>query len=127
MFCPQCATEYQAGVATCADCNMPLVPDQPAAVADELIEAEEILATYNVGDILMIKSLLDANGIPYLLHGETFAVIDPLIQPARLLVPPAWAAQVRELLQDLDLHYMGINAERRELPEEDDDDEEPAG
>jgi hypothetical protein len=126
MFCPQCATEYQAGVATCADCNMPLVPDQPAAVADELIEAEEILATYNVGDILMIKSLLDANGIPYLLHGETFAVIDPLIQPARLLVPPAWAAQVRELLQDLDLHYMGINAERRELSDEDDD-EEPSG
>jgi hypothetical protein len=29
-------------------------------------------------------------------------------------------------LQDLDLHYMGINAERRELPDEDGD-EEPAG
>ena len=123
MFCPECATEYQAGVAACADCKVPLVPEQPVAAAEELIEAEEILATYNVGDILMIKSLLEANGIPYLLHGETFAVIDPLIQPARLLVPPAWAAQVRELLQDLDLHYMGINAERRELPDEDDDEE----
>ncbi len=126
MFCPKCTTEYQAGVAACVDCNVPLVPERPAAAADELIEAEEILATYNVGDILMIKSLLDANGIPYLLHGETFAVIDPLIQPARLLVPPAWAERVRELLQDLDLNYMGISAERRELPD-DDDDEEPAG
>lgn len=126
MFCPKCATEYQAGVAVCADCNVPLVPEHPAEPVDDLIEAEEILATYNVGDILMIKSLLDANGIPYLLHGETFAVVDPLIQPARLLVPPAWAAQVRELLADLDLHYMGINAERRELPD-DDGDEEPSG
>ncbi len=125
MFCPNCRTEYQPGATTCADCSVPLVPELPAAVADELIEAEEILATYNVGDILMIRSLLDANGIPYLLHGETFAVIDPLIQPARLLVPPAWAARVRELLQDLDLNYMGISANRRELPD-DDEPGEPA-
>jgi len=127
MFCPKCATEYQAGVTICADCDVPLVAELPAAAADDLIEAEEILATYNVGDILMIKSLLDANHIPYLLHGETFAVVDPLIQPARLLVPPAWAAQVRELLQGLDLNYRGISAERRELSDDDDDDDNAGG
>lgn len=123
MFCPQCNAEYQEGVTTCADCNVPLVPERPVATVDELIEAEEILATYNVGDILMIKSLLDANGVPYLLQGETFTVVDPLIQPARLLVPPAWAARTRELLRNLDLNYMGINTDRRELPDDDDDDD----
>lgn len=125
MFCPKCAAEYQAGVTTCADCNVPLVAERPVPAPESLIEAEEILATYNVSDILMIKSLLDANSIPYLLHGETFTVMDPLIQPARLLVPPAYAARVRELLKDLDLHYIGISSERHELAD-DADDEEPS-
>ncbi|MHB8079387.1 MAG: putative signal transducing protein [Candidatus Krumholzibacteriia bacterium] len=123
MFCPKCTTEYQAGTTICADCNVALVAERPAPAADGLVEAEEILATYNVADILMIKSLLDANEIPYLFLGETFAVMDPLIQPARLLVAPEWAERVRELLKDLNLHYMGISTDRPELP---DDGDEPS-
>lgn len=118
MFCPRCGEEYQPGVSVCADCGVPLAAAPPAAEAPDLVDAEEILATYNTGDIAIVKSLLDANRIPYLFHGENFTVVDPLIQPARLLVAPEYAERVRELLRDLDLNYMGISHGKANLPDD---------
>ena len=57
MFCPKCKAEYKEGVATCADCLVPLVDVLSSAVEQQDIEFEEILATYNPGDIAIIKSI----------------------------------------------------------------------
>ncbi len=126
MFCPQCGGEYQAGSRECADCQVPLVDQRPPARAERLIDGEEILSTYNVGDIAFVRSLLEASGIPFLFHGENFAVVDPLIQPARLLVPPEYAERARELLRDVDIHFMGINIGNG-APAEDEDEDEDEG
>lgn len=118
MFCPRCGAEYQPGVDLCADCGVQLAAAPPANEAPDLVDAEEILATYNTGDIAIVKSLLDANRIPYLFHGENFTVVDPLIQPARLLVAPEYAERVRELLRDVDLNFMGISHGKTSLPDD---------
>lgn len=118
MYCPRCGAEYQPGVALCADCGVPLAAAPPASEAPDLVDAEEILATYNAGDIAIVKSLLEANRIPYLFHGENFTVVDPLIQPARLLVAPEYAERVRELLRDVDLNFMGISHGKTSLPDD---------
>lgn len=117
MFCPKCTAEYQPGTNVCADCGAPLVARLPTVPPERLIEGEHILSTYNVGDIAFVRSLLEANNIPFLFHGENFTVVNPLIQPARLIVPPEYAERVRELLADTDIHYMGINIART-APEE---------
>ena len=122
MFCPKCAVEYRPGTELCADCGVPLVAARPPIPPDRLIEGVHILSTYNVGDIAFVRSLLEANNIPFLFHGENFTIVDPLIQPARLVVPPEYAETVRELLRDTDLHYSGINI-AKPAPEGDDDDE----
>lgn len=127
MFCPRCRAEYQAGTAVCADCGVPLVDALPPLPPDALIHAEILLTTYNVGDIALVRSVLEANGIPFLFHGENFAVVDPLIQPARLLVPPEHAERARELLAGLDLNYRGITLTDRELPDDPAEDGPSAG
>ena len=57
MFCPKCKAEYREGVATCADCLVPLVEELPVASDQQDIDFEEILATHNPGDIAIIKSI----------------------------------------------------------------------
>lgn len=118
MFCPKCASEYRPGTSVCADCGVPLVAERPVTPTDHLVEGVHILSTYNVGDIAFVRSLLEANNIPFLFHGENFTVVDPLIQPARLVVPPEYEERVRELLSDTDIHFMGINI-AKSAPEDD--------
>jgi hypothetical protein len=65
MFCPRCRAEYKGGVATCTDCQVPLVEALSSADEQQDIECEEILATYNPGDIAITKSILGGAGKPY--------------------------------------------------------------
>ncbi len=71
MFCPQCRTEYREGFETCTDCGVALVSELPPEPAREYLEFEEILISLNPGDIAMIKSLLDSEGITYYFRGES--------------------------------------------------------
>jgi hypothetical protein len=119
MFCPKCGAEYVEGVTVCADCGTPLEDRPPAederqdkedtAVEDQFspeeAEFEEILTTFNAGDIAIIKSLLDGESIEYFIQGEHFNYVDPLIQPARLMVRKDQVSEVREILRNLDLEY----------------------
>ena len=69
----------------------------------------ELLTTFNTADIAFLKSLLDSEGIAYYFHGENFSRIDPMIQPARLMVRREELAQARELLADAGLAFTALN------------------
>ncbi len=58
MFCPKCRTDYRKEFTECADCKTPLVSKLPPKLKPEFINFEEILFTYNPGDIAIIKSIM---------------------------------------------------------------------
>jgi hypothetical protein len=102
MFCPNCRTEYVEGISVCADCGVPLIAKlDEDDKSSESAELEEILATFNAGDIALIKSILDGEGITYYFSGEESNYMLPLTQPPKLMVPKDQAEQAREVLKDL--------------------------
>lgn len=106
MFCPKCRTEYSKGIYVCADCGVSLVPEplpEPPPESPEYSEFEEILFTFNAGDIAVIKSLFDSEGIVYYFRGEFFSYVHPLAQPARLMVRADQAEEAREILKSLNI------------------------
>ena len=108
MFCPNCRTEYVEGIRICANCEIELVPKLPAEDVPEpphWIDFDEILTTFNAGDIALIKSILDAEDISYFFQGEAFNYVGPLIQAPKLMVRKDQADQVREILNDLEFDY----------------------
>lgn len=105
MFCPKCLSEYKTGIYVCKDCKVSLVVELPQNHKPEFIEYEEILTTFNLGDIAVIKSLLDSTDIIYYFHGEFFNYMEPLAQPARLMVNREQANEAREILKDLKITY----------------------
>ena len=58
----------------------------------------EVLAIADVGQILLIKSILDAEDIPYLAQGENFNLARNI--PVRFLVPKDCLDQARDILAD---------------------------
>ena len=71
MFCPKCGAEYQEGFNQCTDCNVALVDEKPPELITEVsyVDLVEVFSTYNPGDIAIIKSLLDGEGIDYYFQG----------------------------------------------------------
>ena len=66
---------------------------------------KELVTTSNLGDVALIKSLLDSEGIPYLAHGEHFHLLRPLIQPVRFLISEEDMDRARPLIESLTLTY----------------------
>lgn len=83
-FCPKCRTEYREGFTVCADCGVPLVHELPpeeknVQVSDETGTGPEgagsgdwvtVLEGVNAEDLMVARSVLDATGIPSLVHGR---------------------------------------------------------
>jgi len=79
MICPQCEAEYVDGILECADCGVPLVEnldeeedeeyEWEGGVYNEDIDYIEIARLVSLGDILLVKSILDSEQIKYYLHG----------------------------------------------------------
>ena len=108
MFCPKCGNEYEEDIYVCPECGVSLVPELPPDPKKESIELgqfEEILFTPNSGDMALIKSLLDSEGIVYYFRGEFFSSVHPLAQPARLMVRTDQADEVKEILESLNITY----------------------
>ncbi len=111
MFCPKCRAEYRTGFHKCADCDIELVgelPELPPEPKPEFIDYDEVLATYNLADIAILKSVLEGEDITYFFKGEHFARMQPLADPVRLMIRKDQVEDVRNLLADLKLSFMGI-------------------
>ncbi len=118
MFCPKCSTEYVEGITICTDCGAELVATLPVESHDE-IKFVQVLSTYNLVDIAMIKSLLDSGEIEYTFFGENFNQTEQLVQPAKLFVREDQAEQAKEILKDFEMHYTGLSFERNDSPDDD--------
>ena len=116
MFCPNCSAEYVEGITECADCRVPLVVERPDEKEIVISEFEMILTLFNVGDIAVIKSVLDSAQIEYVFEGENFNLVEPMVQPARLFVKSSQASMAKELLKEMNLHYWSLSP--RENPDE---------
>ena len=69
----------------------------------EYIEYEQILATHSPGDIAILKSILETEGITYYFDGEHVAPYLCYAVSVRLMVKKDQVANAIELLKDLDL------------------------
>jgi hypothetical protein len=118
MFCPKCKTEYREGFRVCADCGVELAAGRPPAPEERpvYVEFTELLTTHNTADIAFLKSILDSENITYYFHGENFSRIDPMIQPARLMVKTDEVEKVRELIAGLGISFLAINISESEKP-----------
>ena len=101
MFCPKCKSEYKQGITECPECNVALVYELPPEPETKFakVEVEEVYSTFNLADVALIKSILDAEDIEYYFKGE-FSFRKPLVEPVRLIVKKSDAERVRELLKD---------------------------
>jgi hypothetical protein len=86
-----------------------LVNELPPEREPEFVDFDEVLTTYNPADIAFIKSMLDAEGVTYFFKGEHFLYMRPLADPARLMVRADQVEFARDLLDELDLSFMGLN------------------
>ena len=103
MFCPKCKSEYREGFSKCADCDTDLVAGQPPEAEDEVryVEMVEVFSTYNSGDIAVIKSVLDGEGIHCFFQGENANMLVAAGAYARLLVQEDQVERARDILQEL--------------------------
>ena len=105
MFCPSCEAEYRPGFTECADCGVQLVYELP--VEQPLSREEDLAAdlipvyiTFNPADVMMVRSLLDAEEIIYSFQGELGKGVGIFIAPAMLYVARADSERVMEMLRD---------------------------
>jgi len=64
------------------------------------IKYKEIYSTMNLFHIAFIKSLLDAINIRYIIEGENFLQVRPLVEPATIKVDTEQFADAEELLNE---------------------------
>lgn len=72
MFCPRCGMEYPDAELTCRRCEAALVAGPPIPGHDqaEWVDLVTVLETGDETLLTVIKSLLEAEGVPCLLDGE---------------------------------------------------------
>ena len=99
MFCPNCHSEYRVGFTRCNDCNVELVAEPAPEEEAETVDLVEVLSIADAGQIPLIKSILEGEGIPYLAQGENFSLARNI--PIRVLVPREYLEQARAVLDFL--------------------------
>jgi len=118
VFCPKCGAEYKEGVTVCADCGVKLVDKLPEEKREEEpFELVEIFETFNEGDIAMIKSIFEANGIRYFLKDENFHTLRPLVQPVVVMVVDKDVERAKKLLSELKLSIRAFSPPEEEKEE----------
>ncbi|MEO0129056.1 MAG: hypothetical protein ABIL07_03210 [candidate division WOR-3 bacterium] len=109
MFCPICKAEYRPGITGCVDCNVELVDKLPEEKVDknnkqdkEKINYEEVWISFNPAEVMFVKSILAETEMEYYFIGENFQVVQPLVEPIRLMVRKDYVEKVKEILKDID-------------------------
>lgn len=70
MYCPECRAEYRQEITLCPDCEVSLVmelPSEPELSEDDLVL---VLETANVAVLPVVKSVLRAAEIPFMVQGD---------------------------------------------------------
>ena len=98
MYCPNCRSEHRPGFTWCKDCDVELVVELPVEAKSEFMDFVEVLSTADAGQISIIKSILEAEEIPYLAQGENFALGRNI--PVRFLVPSDYLDDAKDVLTD---------------------------
>ena len=73
------------------------------------MKLRELAATFNQGDIALIKSLLESEDIDFLAHGDNFNLIRPWIQPVRFMVAEDQLDRAKALIDCLNLTYSPLS------------------
>lgn len=103
MYCPKCKAEYREGFTECADCQVPLVNELPAEAPEplpEFVDVEVVLSTKDPGEVALIKSLLEAEDIPFIVQGDHFSSLYGYMIPVRFLVPKNKVEEAKALLSE---------------------------
>jgi Putative prokaryotic signal transducing protein len=69
MFCPECGLDFEADLAHCPDCEVPLVaePEEPGEAA----EFFPLVEVTDVDDFALVTSRLEEEGIPWFVQSES--------------------------------------------------------
>jgi len=70
MFCPKCGAEYIEGIYLCADCQEPLIAEDPPKNKKDYIKFVTVYETGDANLILFIKSIFESENIIYYLKNE---------------------------------------------------------
>jgi hypothetical protein len=103
MYCPKCRSEFREGFFECPECLVPLVEDLPPEEPEpvpEYVDFKDIKTSLDMGEIAIIKSILDAYKIKYIIHNEFIGSTYGAALPARILVSENQVKEAKELLQN---------------------------
>ena len=116
MYCPKCRSEFREGFFECSDCLVPLVenlpledpkpivenlpPEEPKpTIASECIKFKNIKKSTDMGDIAIIKSILDDHRIIYSIY-NAFLASPFAADYYQITVSKDQAQEAKELLKD---------------------------
>jgi predicted Zn finger-like uncharacterized protein len=125
IICPSCQStiaidknELKKKLVRCPECDslINLAINPPEIIKDD--KYVQILSSMNQGDLGIIKSMLDDGSIDYFVNGENFLSVDPLIQPARILVREDQLDEANEIIKNFNLNIFGVSSNQ------DDEDED---
>lgn len=117
MICPQCGAEYKPDIVQCADCGVPLEAPPPEEVPLADAEFETVKADLDPGGIAVLRSILEDRQIEHTMRGETLGLYPSvgLVSATRLTVLKDRAAEVRELIQELEEEHSAEDVEEADL------------
>ena len=114
MYCPECRAEFRDEIAVCPDCEISLVaelPEETGLSEDELVL---VMETADVAVLPVVKSLLRAAEIPFVVQGDEAMGVLPVGRiglggltsrghglSAGILVPGNREEEARALLTEL--------------------------
>lgn len=108
MFCPTCRSEFRPGIATCADCGVALVDRLPDSGHEGLGDLVPLRRVWQPDLLPVLMSVLEGEGIPYVVQGEHSLNTVGFAQALRhadpesvfwtILVPETRLARAKEVL-----------------------------
>lgn len=121
IVCPNCETEIEVTeeeiekkAVHCPGCEalIDLKFDPPHVLQRD--NYVELLSSVNLGDIALLKSILDDGQVDYYVFGERTLSADPFIFPVRFFVNEDQVELAKELLKNFDLRIFGPSANNYE-------------
>lgn len=107
-FCPQCKNEFVEGTTICEDCGVSLVAELPEGGGrpSDVEKLIEVWRTQGEVDAQIVRSLLESNGIPSMLSGESLRLthgftVDGLAL-VKILVRPRDARRACDIIEAIE-------------------------